>query len=430
MPNDWSSFLSKSFSVSTPFHFFHFCVLEDLQSNTLEKGNEKSQLLTPAKEEGAPLEIANRIVMKRRSIPENCGIVARLENGNVWKTLIESVKDLVVESNFVFSKKGIALQAMDSSHVSMVDFVLEAGGFSHYQVDKDRALGLTIAAFATFLKCAAKDDAVTVSADDQSDTLNLLFEGVNRKAKFELKLMDIEAPMLAVPDTTYDAIVRMSAGEFQRVCKELKALGDAVQIEVTPEQIQFSLKGDLGSGCITCDRTTDDVLELEQKIEQAHAGKKKAQVAHSKGKSRQKRRKTEQGDEENQEENQQQQQEDAKDPSEAEVEEAEQEENPFADVPNGRPGKSNGGGGTSHKQHVTELSIEMEATTPPVKQTFALRYLDLFCKCATQPSLGGMVTLKFKDGCPFVCEYGLVPKGIGHLRYFLAPKIESEDGSS
>lgn len=48
---------------------------------------------------------------------------ARLQQGNVLKKLLESIKDLVSEANFDCNSSGISLQAMDSSHVSLVAMV-------------------------------------------------------------------------------------------------------------------------------------------------------------------------------------------------------------------------------------------------------------------------------------------------------------------
>ncbi len=43
---------------------------------------------------------------------------------------------------------------------------------------------------------------------------------------FELKLLDIESEHLGIPDTEYKAIVKMPAGLFQRIIRNLSTLGD------------------------------------------------------------------------------------------------------------------------------------------------------------------------------------------------------------
>lgn len=60
-----------------------------------------------------------------------------------------------------------------------------------------------------------------------------------------------------------------------------------------------------------------------------------------------------------------------------------------------------------------------------VSLTFALRYLNFFAKATP---LSSTVTLKMSPDVPLVCEYAIGDDGeMGHLRYYLAPKIEDED---
>lgn len=56
-----------------------------------------------------------------------------------------------------------------------------------------------------------------------------------------------------------------------------------------------------------------------------------------------------------------------------------------------------------------------------IEQSFALRYLNNFAKATT---VSDTVTLMLNDGVPLVCEYKI--QDLGHLRFFLAPKIEGE----
>lgn len=41
-----------------------------------------------------------------------------------------------------------------------------------------------------------------------------------------MKLMDIDSEHLGIPDAEYQAIVKMPAAEFARICKDLSSIGD------------------------------------------------------------------------------------------------------------------------------------------------------------------------------------------------------------
>ena len=49
---------------------------------------------------------------------------ARLEQGALLKKLLDAVKELVTDANFDCSATGFGLQAMDSSHVSLVSMMV------------------------------------------------------------------------------------------------------------------------------------------------------------------------------------------------------------------------------------------------------------------------------------------------------------------
>lgn len=87
---------------------------------------------------------------------------ARLTQGILLKKLLEAVKDLVTDANFDCSTTGFALQAMDSSHVSLVSMLLRADGFDHYRCDRNISMGINMNNMAKMLKCAGSDDIVTL----------------------------------------------------------------------------------------------------------------------------------------------------------------------------------------------------------------------------------------------------------------------------
>lgn len=73
-------------------------------------------------------------------------------------------------------RNGISLQAMDSSHVSLVSLLLKADGLSHYRCDSNLSLGINMAAMTRIMKCADQDDLVLLKSEDESDTLTFTFE--------------------------------------------------------------------------------------------------------------------------------------------------------------------------------------------------------------------------------------------------------------
>lgn len=256
---------------------------------------------------------------------------ARLKQGSILKKLLESIKDLVTEANFDCSSAGMSLQAMDSSHVSLVALFLRKEGFELYRADRNISLGINLQNMAKILKCSGTDDVITLKAEDNGDQVEFMFESPKqtRNSHFQLKLMDIDSEHLGIPDTEYKCIVKMPSAEFKRICSEITVIGDTVKISASKDGVKFSVAGDMGTGSITC--------------------KQNAAV--------------------------------------------------------------------DDEKDAVQIKLEEE-----VSLTFALRYLNSFAKATP---LSTMVSLKMSPDVPLVVEYAI--EDIGHIRYYLAPKIEEEE---
>lgn len=256
---------------------------------------------------------------------------ARLAQGQLLKKVIESIKELVTETNFECTATGLQMQAMDLSHVSLVSMFLRADSFEHYRCDRNLSMGMNLGNLSKILKCAANDDVITIKADDGGDRVTFMFESPNQEkiSDFELKLMDIDSEHLGIPDTEYAAVVKMPSSEFMRICRDLTTIGESVVISANKDSVKFSTTGDIGEGNVTCRQSTN------------------------------------------------------------------------ADKPD---------------QSVT-LEIQ-----EPVTLTFALRYLNSFAKATP---LSESVTLSMSKELPILVEYRI--GDMGHVRYYLAPKIEDEE---
>ncbi|XP_065051331.1 proliferating cell nuclear antigen-like [Rhopilema esculentum] len=258
---------------------------------------------------------------------------ARLTQGSYLKKCVEAMKDFVTECNFDCTAEGISAQAMDTSHVSLVFLLLRAGGFDPYRCDRTMTLGLQISTLSKILKCGSNDDIVTIKAEDNADTVQFIFETPNQEkvSDYEIKLMDIDAEHLGIPDQEYEAIIQMPSAELQRICRDLTQIGDSVNIACTKDGVRFSCTGGLGVGNITLRQNTAVDKEEDQ------------------------------------------------------------------------------------------VCIELNE---PVTQTYALRFLNFFTKATP---LSSTVTLSICKEVPLVLEYKM--ENLGHIRFYLAPKIEDEDST-
>lgn len=199
-----------------------------------------------------------------------------MPQAQVFKRIMDALKELVTDANFDCSATGLSLQAMDSSHVSLVALQLRSESFEQFRCDRNMSLGINLASMSKILKCATGEDVMTIRAEDNADTVTFMFESPkkDRISEFELKLMDIDSEHLGIPDTHYKCVVKMPSAEFQRIVREISILGDTVTIHATKEGLKFSVAGEMGSGNIMvrqdggADSSEDEqtTIELEEEV--------------------------------------------------------------------------------------------------------------------------------------------------------------------
>ncbi|KIN04104.1 hypothetical protein OIDMADRAFT_18189 [Oidiodendron maius Zn] len=193
---------------------------------------------------------------------------ARLEQADLLKKVVDAIKDLVQDCNFDCNDSGVALQAMDNSHVALVSMMLKAESFSPYRCDRNVALGVNLTSLTKVLRAAQNEDILTLKAEDAPDVLNLVFENTDsdRLSEYDLKLMDIDQEHLGIPDTEYAATISLPSVEFRRICVDLMALSESVSIETSKDGIKFSCAGDIGNGAVTL-RPNTNVEKPDQNVE-------------------------------------------------------------------------------------------------------------------------------------------------------------------
>ncbi len=112
---------------------------------------------------------------------------ARLIQGNLLKKVLEALRDLLNEACWDCDDSGIQLQSMDSSHVSLVSVVIRSDGFDKFRCDRQQTMGMNLTSMAKIMRCAGNEDIVTVTADNDSDTVTFVFESP-KQVKFKVIL--------------------------------------------------------------------------------------------------------------------------------------------------------------------------------------------------------------------------------------------------
>ncbi|KAG8944579.1 proliferating cell nuclear antigen [Tulasnella sp. 424] len=366
-------------------------------------------------------------------------IEAKMESPVVLKKILDAIKELVSDANFECNEDGLRLQAMDNSHVALVSIELNAESFIKYRCDRPMTLGANLASLTKVIKCAKDDDTVTLRAMDEPDTLHLTYEAKNtdRIAEYEMKLMDIDTDTLGIPETDYDATVKLSSSEFQRIVRDLSGLGESVRIEVTKEGVRFISEGESANGSILLKQSGGGKIERvknggvkkedgadDDDDDDEDSGKKKKAV-------KVKKEARDDEDEEMEEDDGGSIQEASGSEAEPEEEDGDEEEGSGSKK---RKRSSKSGAAAKKKTKTAAKKGKKKADDDDeeeeggamihmnqhVNLTFSLKYLVNFAKSA---SLSKNVNLKMSNEVPLLVQFVF---GGGFISYYLAPKIGDE----
>lgn len=320
---------------------------------------------------------------------------ARVNQGTMWKKVIESVKELVTEANFDCTPTGISIQAMDTAHVALVNLLLRRDGFSVFNCERPAILGVNLGNLAKILKTTETNDMITLRRDDDSDVLSVIAEDTqgNKTSEFNMRLMEIEAEQMGIPEMDYHTSVSLPSAEFAKICRDMSIFGDTVTVSVARDGVKFSAGSEMGEG-----------------FAMLKAGPRHAAAA-SDNETATRRPKSEMKDEVKKERKAGVKAEPVSDDVPVETD---------AMVPPEKPSKAASSAAAAAAAG-TDLGVVI-SLEEPVTLSFALRYFNTFAKGA---ALSDRVNLHLANDSPCMIEFKI--EGLGYLRYYLAPKVDASE---
>jgi proliferating cell nuclear antigen PCNA len=99
--------------------------------------------------------------------------------------------------------------------------------------------------FFKLIKTINNNDVLTLFMDDDDkNILGIKIENAEKKyvTTYKLKLMDLDNEDLAVPPTEFDAEVSMPSAEFHKICRDMYAISEFIEIQCVDKKV--ILKGD------------------------------------------------------------------------------------------------------------------------------------------------------------------------------------------
>jgi proliferating cell nuclear antigen len=167
-----------------------------------------------------------------------------------FKILIESLKELLIETCVEFDENGLKILSMDTSHCVLVHLVLDACKFEFYSCDSKMNIGINMLNFYKLIRTINSNDTLTlfIEANDLNH-LGIKIENgeKNSKTTYKLNLLDLDNQKITIDNAAFNTVITLPSVDFQKYCRDMHNIADKVEIKNIGTQLILSCVGDFCS---------------------------------------------------------------------------------------------------------------------------------------------------------------------------------------
>lgn len=173
-----------------------------------------------------------------------------------FRTLMTSLKDILVETNITFQQDGMRIVSMDKSHTTLIHLHLRSEEFEHYYCKYPKiVIGVHMFHLFKLINSIDNDDTLTIYIEDKHycegvvNYLGLRFEnGDIKQCKTQLlRLIEPDTEENEMPEITFSSIINLPSSDFQKIIRDMSSLGDRIEIKCVGDELIFSLSGPFAS---------------------------------------------------------------------------------------------------------------------------------------------------------------------------------------
>lgn len=199
---------------------------------------------------------------------------------NDFKSIFDSLKDVLFETNITVDDDGLTIVNSDKSDTAMITVKLDANKFDKYYCAKKLRIGIMVISFYKYLRCVTTDDVLTIymekntlrNVDNESrivirldnEKKNKMINNIFMLTEVNINEKIMELSMQNQEDDyleKYDFVITMPSGEFQKTIKDIYNISDEDESEILilchNNVLSFKYKGDIGERVIS--HTINDV---------------------------------------------------------------------------------------------------------------------------------------------------------------------------
>ena len=167
-----------------------------------------------------------------------------------FRVLIESLKEILTDTNITFDKEGIKLIATDNSQIVLIHMRLLSENFEHYFCEKKTMIGINMMNMFKLIKTMGNNDTLTLFIEKTDpNKLGIIINNVDKNVRttFKLNLLDISEDDISIPPAKFETELTLPSNDFQKIVRDMTNIGENIEIKSVGSTLILNCNGDFAS---------------------------------------------------------------------------------------------------------------------------------------------------------------------------------------
>ena len=174
----------------------------------------------------------------------------KTEQAGAFRILIEALKEILTEGNFIFDETGVKLMAMDSTRSILIHMKLDHENFEFFHCPKKMLVGVNMLNFFKLIKTMGNSETLTLFIEKENENkLGILINNFEKNSQtvYRLNLLDIADENIKIPPAEFETELSLPSNDFQKIIRDMINIGENIEIKSIGSQLLLNCTGDFAS---------------------------------------------------------------------------------------------------------------------------------------------------------------------------------------
>ena len=195
---------------------------------------------------------------------------------NAFKNLFESLKEILIDINIIFTPEYMKVVTMDSrTQTILVHLKLYANKFEYYYCKEKTVIGLNLGNFFRIIRTITNNDTLSLYINtDEQNLIGIKIENSEKNmiSRYFINLIEVDETEIKIGPPKFQSVITMPSNDFNKICRDMINIADTIEIKSFGSQVSFSCKGDFATQETIMGQTTNGLYfeensEREQVIQ-------------------------------------------------------------------------------------------------------------------------------------------------------------------